>query len=120
PPHRGTGYEELIESDAEPVPGIRSQIAAVDYDNDGKVDLLLGDFCTNLSPRPGLTAAERDEMLKVLRERQTLVDGVRNAMDELRRSFIERFPGEGIYSDAADEAWDKEYQELRKRPVFTA
>ena len=46
----GIGYSEFLDTDEEPRPGIRSQIDVVDYDGDGKLDLLVGDFCTYLSP----------------------------------------------------------------------
>ena len=38
PKHDGSGYNELMESGAEPVHGIRSQIAVTDYKGDCKVD----------------------------------------------------------------------------------
>ena len=56
--HQGTGFDEFRDIDQEAVPGIRSQIAAVDYDGDGRTDLLLGDFCLTLTPRPGLSAGQ--------------------------------------------------------------
>ena len=51
PRHQGIGYSEFLDTDEEPRPGIRSQIDVVDYNGDGKLDLLVGDFCTYLSPR---------------------------------------------------------------------
>src|SRR4051794_33495107 len=59
PKHDGLGYGELLEPDDEPKPGIRSQIAVTDYDDDGKLDLLLGDFCTYLHVRKDLTPDQR-------------------------------------------------------------
>src|SRR5690606_663927 len=48
---------------------IRSQIDAVDYNDDGKLDLLVGDFCTTMTLRPDLTPAERVEF-DALRDEQ--------------------------------------------------
>ena len=59
PRHQGIGYSEFLDTDEEPRPGIRSQIDVVDYDGDGKLDLLVGDFCTYISPREDLSRAER-------------------------------------------------------------
>ena len=53
--HDGSGYSELLESDQSARPRIRSQIATVDYNEDGKMDLLLGDFCSNVAPRPDMS-----------------------------------------------------------------
>src|SRR5262249_54095636 len=50
PPHAGNGYNEFLDTGAEPVPGIRSQIAVADYNGDGKLDLIVGDFCSTVSP----------------------------------------------------------------------
>jgi hypothetical protein len=60
--HRGLGFSEFLDTDEEPRPGIRSQIDVVDYDGDGKIDLLIGDFCTYLSRREDLSRAERREV----------------------------------------------------------
>jgi hypothetical protein len=53
--HEGSGYGELLEPGQAPKPGIRSQIAVTDYDGDGKLDVLLGDFCTDMHVRKDLT-----------------------------------------------------------------
>ena len=58
---RGSATEFLGTGEA-PRPGIRSQIAVADYDGDGKLDLLLGDFCTYVEPRGDLTPEERGEL----------------------------------------------------------
>jgi hypothetical protein len=34
-------------------------------------------------------------------------------MEALRAEFKEKYPGDEIYSDEADEAWSKAYQEMR-------
>ncbi len=49
--HQGIGENELLLSDADTVPGIRSQISVTDFNGDGKLDLLLGDFCSYRVPR---------------------------------------------------------------------
>ena len=58
PPHQGNGYNELVMPGKASPPGIRSQIFVVDYDLDGRLDLLLGDFRTTVTPRPDLKKEE--------------------------------------------------------------
>jgi hypothetical protein len=58
--------EQWVERGQHPQRGIRSYPQAVDFNGDGKLDLLLGDFCQTITPRDGLTPdQERD--LRVLK-----------------------------------------------------
>ncbi|HEV3301145.1 MAG TPA: FG-GAP-like repeat-containing protein [Planctomycetaceae bacterium] len=113
PEHRGSGYEEFLEIGAEPVPGIRSQIAAADFDGDGRIDLLLGDFCTTVSPRPDLTPAQRLEMYKTLERKRETSAQLRQQLDEQLQEIRRRYPGDKLHSRAADEEWSKMYKAMR-------
>lgn len=64
--HEGIGYNEFLGQDADTVPGIRSQICVADWNLDGKLDLLVGDFCTTVSPRGDLSRTQRAEMQSIL------------------------------------------------------
>ena len=66
--HEGIGYSELLEPGRDPKPGIRSQIAVTDYDGDGKLDVLLGDFCTYLQMRTDLTPEQTRRLQGTPRE----------------------------------------------------
>lgn len=67
--------KELRTSDAITAQGMRAKVCATDYDGDGALDLLVGDFLSMQKPEPELSAEQirrRDE----LRERQKeLQDG---------------------------------------------
>ena len=83
PKHEGIGYSELLDAGQEPRPGIRSQIAVVDYDGDGKLDILLGDFCTYLHVKNDLTSRQRREF-EATRDRQDrAARQLRDQMDAL-------------------------------------
>jgi hypothetical protein len=85
-PHIGNGYEEILEPAQSPKPGIRSTVAAVDYDGDGKLDILLGDFCTNLQIKSGLTALERDAFEQLRRDQADAQKRIEESrMDVYRR-----------------------------------
>jgi hypothetical protein len=113
PEHRGSGYEEFLEIGAEPAPGIRSQIAAADFDGDGRIDLLLGDFCTTVSPRPDLTPAQRLEMYKTLERSRETSAQLRQQLDEQLQEIKRRYPGDELHTRAADEEWSKMYKVMR-------
>ncbi len=119
PPHQGSGYEELLAADADPLPGIRSQIAAMDYNGDGKMDLILGDFCTNLVVRPGLTKNQQDELLGLRKQAESASAALKKSMDDMRDDFVKRYPGDKIYSNEATAEWSKAYQAWKGGKEFT-
>jgi hypothetical protein len=98
PEHDGYGFDELMEPGEEPAPGIRSQIAVADYNGDGKVDLLLGDFCTTVTPKNNLTAKERETMLAVYGGVRDAQLAVRRINEAARIDFCKRFPGDELFS----------------------
>jgi hypothetical protein len=93
PKHEGPGYGELLDSRHEPRPGIRSQIAVVDYDGDGKLDILLGDFCSNVQVKENLTAEQRKTLDATLERRDQAAAQLRDGMDKLREQFKKAMKG---------------------------
>lgn len=118
PPHEGSGYSEVVNAGVAPGPGIRSQVDAVDYNLDGKLDLLVGDFCTTITLRADLTDAEQAEFDNLRDEQTASYDVVKNTLDELRERFKEKYPGDAINSDEANEEWSKAYQEMKESAEF--
>jgi len=115
PAHQGgRGYEELREIDQEPYPGIRTQIAVADYNDDGKLDLLTGDFCTVLTLKRNMAADDRAELGKVREQLKEANEALNGFVDVLRNEFIKRFPGDAIGSKEANDEFSKRYQELRE------
>jgi hypothetical protein len=113
--HDGTGYNLLRWSEDEIVPGIRAQIEVVDHNGDGKLDLLLGDFCTAYEPRT-LDESEKEQFQKLLAELEGSGKPFGEKMKALRDDFAKRYPGDAIYSDKADKEWSAAYQALRSGP----
>jgi hypothetical protein len=112
PKHEGTGYDEELAADQAPKPGIRSQVFATDYDLDGKIDLLVGDFCTNVTLRSDLTAEDRVEMRRIRTELEASGRKLGALMEDLRSSFEKTYPGDLATSDEATKAWSKAYRAL--------
>jgi hypothetical protein len=87
PEHAGNGYNELLDDGEEPVPGIRSQIAVADVNGDGKLDLLVGDFCTNTSLRKDLSAEQRRQLQEVRRKLRALEPELTRERERLDAAF---------------------------------
>ena len=89
PAHKGIGYSEFLDTDEEPRQGIRSQIDVADYNGDGKLDLLVGDFCTYISPREDLSKAERGEVAELRKRLERLEPAVaernRKTQEEMQK-----------------------------------
>jgi hypothetical protein len=120
-PHKGSGYNEFLDIDEEPLPGIRSQIFVVDYNGDGKLDLLVGDFCSTVSPRKNLTAAQRQEM-KTLREKMDKTGAeltkLREPIEAKLEAFIKSIPEKEMVKDENQEKWRKMRKELYDAPEY--
>ncbi|HEY8505272.1 MAG TPA: FG-GAP-like repeat-containing protein [Gemmataceae bacterium] len=117
PEHKGIGYEEFLDIGEEPKPGIRSQIAVADYDGDGKLDLLLGDFCTNVSPKRDLTEEQRKEMFALLKKSEDATAEARALMEKYRSEALEyqkTFPEEKRRSKEVQDKVNEKFQQLYK------
>jgi hypothetical protein len=121
PPHEGIGYSELLDAGQEPRPGIRSQIAVVDYDRDGKLALLVGDFCTNLHVKKDLTTQERREFDAVRSKQDKVTKKLRDQMDALRGRWdklMKDVPKSDWNTPENSAKWQKMYKEMRESPTY--
>ncbi|MGH7162577.1 MAG: hypothetical protein ACREID_03760, partial [Planctomycetota bacterium] len=121
PPHVGIGYEEFLDAGEEPAPGIRSQIAVADHDRDGKLDLLLGDFCTYLVAREGLTPEERREIADLRRgmdELRPRLEAARSRLDAQLEAEFSDWTGGDSFADGAQEKYSKRRDEVYEDPEF--
>jgi hypothetical protein len=118
--HEGTGCSELLDAGQEPRPGIRSQIAVVDYDGDGKLDILLGDFCTYLHVKKDLTPARRREFEAKRDEQRKVVQHLRESMDALRAQWdamMKEVPKAEWNNPENEAKREKMYEEMRTSPA---
>lgn len=119
--HVGIGYSELINDESDIKPGIRSQITVVDYDGDGKLDLLLGDFCTHLRVRQGLTDKEKAEFKEAQTRSEEVSKKIRGMMEKIQAEFknmMKDVKKEDWSSDENDAKWQKLYKGFRESAEY--
>jgi hypothetical protein len=121
PKHDGIGYDEPLAPDQGPRPGIRSQIAVVDYDGDGKLDLLVGDFCTYLHTKPDLSPEQRQKFLETKKQRDQIAAQMRASMDDLVAKFKGAIPGvpkSEWNTPENTKKWTVMYKEMMAGPAY--
>jgi hypothetical protein len=93
----------------------------VDYDGDGKLDLLLGDFCTYLHIKKDMTAKERSAFAAAQKEQDTAAKHLRDSMDDLRARFkklMKGVPSSEWNTPENTAKWTKMYRELQESPPY--
>lgn len=111
-----SGYNLLRWTENDIVPGIRSQIEVVDHNGDGKLDLILGDFCTAYDLRKDLTDKEKKELKALITRTESVGKKFADKFKALRDYFAKKYPGDKIYSDEATAEWSKKYKEIKESP----
>ena len=115
-PNQGNGYNLLFWNDEEIVPGIRSQVEVTDYNRDGKLDLIVGDFYTAFDVKKDLSDKQKQEVKSLIAESEAIGKSFGEKMEALRKDFAVRYPGDEALSDEADKQWQKEYLALKESP----
>jgi hypothetical protein len=64
--------EQYLKPGETPEPGVRAQICVLDYNGDGRLDLLMGDYASAFVKRGDLGADEEAELLDVLERERNL------------------------------------------------
>ncbi len=114
PRHECNGYNMAIWSDPEIAPGIRSQVDITDFNGDGQLDLVLGDFYTAFDFKKNVSAEETDEIEKRLADYESQARVVGKKIEALRNDLKKRFPGDKMYSDEAVQSWQEESTMIRE------
>lgn len=110
PAHDGTGYSRVIWSEEDIVPGIRSQVEVTDYNGDGRLDLLVGDFYHAYEFKKNLSVEQKQEINKLIAEQRELGKPLREKWEALQKDFAERYPGDESFSEQAVKEWDEAYK----------
>ncbi len=115
-PNKGNGYNLLLWNDEEIVPGIRSQVEVTDYNRDGKLDLIVGDFYTAFDVKKDLSDKQKQEVKRLIAESGAMGKAFGEKMEALRKDFAARYPGDEAFSEEANKQWQKEYLALKEIP----
>lgn len=92
-----------------PTRGTRSKVCVVDWNRDGKLDLLVGDYTTQKTVQPKMTAERKAELDKVREEIKKLQKPLSGLMRKL-------FPGPTFEKDEKKrKELNKEFQSLQKQ-----
>jgi len=98
-----------LEADEDPAPAVRAQICVTDYNLDGKLDLIVGDY-SDINRSKELTAEQEQEMQALMAEQKELGE----AMTELRESTYGK---EGEKADELDEETIEQFQTRNRKLV---
>ncbi len=113
--HEGNGYN-VVAWDKKPAPGIRTQVDVFDYNGDGKLDLIVGDFYTAYDFKDDLSQEQKNEVTALMADQDKGVKAYVAKMDAMRADFTKRFPGDEVYSEKAEKEWSEAYKTLRESP----
>jgi hypothetical protein len=105
-------FDAMQTNDGDLTSGIRSQVEITDFNGDGKLDLLVGDFYTAFDIRADLTEAQKHEFDKLVDANKSRIKAAKERTDKLRSDLAKRFPGEKVFSEEAFKVWKEEVSKL--------
>jgi hypothetical protein len=116
PKHEGIGYAEMLDAQQQPKPGIRSQIAVTDFDGDGKLDILLGDFCTYLQIKKDLPPQQRKKFEDLRHQQEIVGKTLGSSMDDVQNKYkamMKGVPRSEWNTPENSKKWQELYQGMR-------
>jgi len=102
----GANYGTIAHGSEAAGPGMRAKVCATDYDGDGQLDLLVGDFSSTMLPEPVLDEAQKAKKAELEAERERL----NGEYQKLAEKAVK--PDDPQYQ-ALSEKLSKVYQDLR-------
>lgn len=110
----GDGEDQWVETGSEPKRGIRAQIHVVDFNGDGKPDILLGDFSTTISLKKGLSKEEIKKATSLIDEYKALEKKTTAKWKEIQKKKISY---DAYKRSANDHPMVKEFVSLQKKKM---
>ncbi len=76
----------------------------------------MGDLSTALEVKPDLSDNDKEQFKKLVADAEANGQARSQQMLALRKEFAERYPGDALLSDKANEEWSKAYRAMRESP----
>jgi hypothetical protein len=108
----GVGYDFAYWNELEIKPGIRSQVEVADFNGDGKLDLIVGDFYTAFDFKLDLSPEQKSTALQMINEREARSAKMQEQSEALRKQFEEKYPGDLLLSEQAEKEWAEASQAM--------
>lgn len=123
PAAEGNGFSVWLEPGAALRPGIGAQVDVVDWNGDGKLDLLVGDFSSTVTPRNDLTVEQKRAVASLRLQHETDKAEVarrRRGIDEELEKFRAGFDVEERERPDVPERIRRRREQLEAEPAFAA
>ncbi len=117
PKHEGgNGYREIVKDEKSLKPGIRAQIGVYDFNGDGKLDLLVGDFRTTVTPKKELTATQLQELISSLQECAMIKSKLIASLEEWTTEHRLKYAGVKSFAKEARQDYQRDMK-LGLKPI---
>lgn len=98
-------------------PGIRSQVEVADFNGDGRLDLLTGDYYTSFDVRSDLTITEKANVRKLIDDFRARREEFLTVISVIEQGLQKQYPGKEINSQAAKAEFSKAYNAHMDSPA---
>jgi len=108
-------FEQNLKPGEVPVPGVRAQICVTDYNSDGLLDLILGDY-SNINITRELSPAEQNEYRQLADKQKELAAAIKKTRQEMFADGVDGLTREKLekkYRSVADEYGRLEERRMR-------
>jgi hypothetical protein len=107
--------EQNLKPDESPIPGVRAQICVTDYNGDGPLDLIVGDY-SDLNITRELSPAEQSEFAQLVGKQKELAAAIEKVRQEMFADGVDKSTRDSLNTQYASIAGEyMQLDELRKK-----
>lgn len=110
-----SGYTRLAisDDDGNVMPAGRVQIDVTDFNQDGKLDMIMGDFGLSYDLKPGLTDIQIRHAKQLRDDYVKTVTAYRERIAVARAEFEEKYPIDAAHTEEASADWENRVEAIR-------